>query len=89
MILLQNTLEIDCKNWEKIKSEIDSRYYEFKLLKDPLCEDDSYNNRVNIISNRWSLILNRLQNNLLHFKVSQLLYKNVLFYNFIYIMYYI
>lgn len=84
---MQNTLETDCKNWEKIKNEIDTRYYEFKLLKDPLCEDDSYDNRVDIISNRWSSILNRLQNNLTHFKVSQLLYKNVLFYNLIYKMY--
>lgn len=84
---MQNVLEIDCKKWGKIKNEIDTRYYEFKILKDPLCDDDSYDNRVDIISNRWSLILNRLQNNLIHFKVSQSLYKNILFYNFIYIMY--
>lgn len=79
---MQNTLEIDCKNWEKIKNEIDTRYYEFKLLKDPLCEDDSYDDHIDKISNKWSLILNRLQNNLIKFKVSRSLYKNVLIYTF-------
>lgn len=43
---------------------------EFKSLQDPLCEDDTYHERIDIISNRWSFILNRIQKSLNKLKVS-------------------
>ncbi|VVC26815.1 Hypothetical protein CINCED_3A012694 [Cinara cedri] len=65
---IKHTLEVDCKNWEKVKSSINTCCIEFKSLKDPLCEDDTYRERFDIVCNRWSLILNRLQNNLVQLK---------------------
>lgn len=46
------------------------KYDEFKSLKDPLCDDDSYHNRIDIISKKWILILNKFQNYLDKFEVS-------------------
>lgn len=69
-ILYQHTLEIDCENWEKVKNLIDTHCSEFKSLKDPLCEDDIYRERFDIISNRYKLVLNRLRNNLTQLEVS-------------------
>lgn len=43
---------------------------EFKSLQDPLCEDDTYHERINIISNRWTIILNGIQKSLTKLKVS-------------------
>lgn len=66
----QNALEVDFGNWEKVKNAIHSKYNEFKSLKDPLCVDDSYHDRIDIISKRWILVLNKFQNYLSKFKVS-------------------
>ena len=53
-----------------MKNAIYARYTEFKSLKDPLCEDDTYCERFDIISNRWTLVLKRLHNNSTQLKVS-------------------
>ncbi|XP_026807467.1 dystrophin-like [Rhopalosiphum maidis] len=59
----KHILDKEIENWEKVKNAIYARYTEFKSLKDPLCEDDTYCERYDIISNRWTLILKRLHNN--------------------------
>ncbi|XP_050057098.1 dystrophin, isoforms A/C/F/G/H isoform X3 [Aphis gossypii] len=59
----KHMLDKEIENWEKVKNSIYTRYTEFKSLKDPLCEDDIYCERIDIISNRWTLVLERLHNN--------------------------
>jgi len=63
-------LNKEIENWEKVKNSIYTRYTEFKSLKDPLCEDDIYCERIDIISNRWTLVLERLHNNSTQLNVS-------------------
>ncbi|XP_022178731.1 dystrophin, isoforms A/C/F/G/H-like isoform X1 [Myzus persicae] len=60
---IDHTLNEDIENWIKVKNSIYARYIEFKSLKDPLCDDDTYSERFDIISSRWELILNKLHNN--------------------------
>lgn len=67
---LQHTLEVDCEKWEKVKNSINTHCIEFKSLKDPLCEDDTYREHADTLFDRWTLVLNRLQKKLTQLKVS-------------------
>jgi hypothetical protein len=75
---IQHTLEVDCKEWEKVQNSINSHYIEFESLKDPLCEDNTYRERMDIIFNRWTIVLKRLQNNLTQLEVK--IMRNYCFY---------
>ncbi|XP_025206146.1 dystrophin, isoforms A/C/F/G/H-like [Melanaphis sacchari] len=59
----KHMLDKEIDKWEKVKNLIFTHYTEFKSLKDPLCEDDSYCERCDVISNRWTLVLKRLHDN--------------------------
>jgi len=66
-------LDKDIEHWEKVKNSIYDRYIEFKSLKDPLCDDDTYCERFDIISSRWKLVLNKLHDSSTLLKVSYII----------------